>query len=274
MPSLFISHTSPMLAFDTESARDYKHWGERLPKPKALLVFSAHWEEAGLVFGETIRHKKLVYDFFGFPNKLYQLQYPAPGAEWLIDDVRQTVNEDIPLSNRGLDHGVWIPLLYMWPDADVPILQMSLPSNYSNQQFYELGRQLASLRRQGIMIAGGGTLSHNLKESFSRRHTETPEWAISFDHWIVQTLASDKEQLFDWENNVPNSLQNHPTPEHFRPLLITVGAANNLEIASYPLSGFDTAVFSKRSVQIWMMDCFCFNMNKNQSVHLDATDQP
>lgn len=249
MPSLFISHASPMLAFDNESAQEYRHWGERLSKPKALLIFSAHWEETDLVFGEPVRHEKLVYDFFGFPDKLYQLQYPAPGAEWLVDDVRQAVNADIPQSNRGLDHGVWIPLLHIWPDADVPILQMSLPSDYSNQQLYELGRQLAPLRQQGVMIAGGGTLTHNLREGFSRRHTETPEWALSFDHWIMQILSGDRAQLFDWENNAPNALQNHPTPEHFRSLLITAGAAHDNEIAEYPFSGFDMAVFSKRSVQ-------------------------
>ena len=249
MPSLFVSHANPMLAFDNESAQEYRHWGESLPKPKALLIFSAHWEEADLVFGETVRHEKLVYDFFGFPSELYQLQYPAPGAEWLIDDVRRAVNEDIPQSNRGLDHGVWIPLLHMWPEADVPILQMSLPGDYSNQQFYELGGHLAPLRQQGIMIMGAGTLSHNLREGLSRRHTETPEWALSFDHWITQTLSGDREQLLDWETNAPDALRNHPTPEHFRPLLITVGAAREDEVAAYPLSGFDMAVFSKRSVQ-------------------------
>jgi len=249
MPSLFVSHGNPMLAFDNESAQEYKNWGGSLPIPNALLIFSAHWEEPGLVFGETDRHESLVYDFYGFPDKLYRLQYPAPGAEWLVDDVRRVVNEGIPQSKRGLDHGVWIPLLHMWPDANVPILQVSLPSDYSNQQLYELGKKLAPLRQQGVMIIGAGTLSHNLREGLSRRYTETPDWVLSFDRWIKQTLSAGREQLFDWENNAPDALQNHPTPEHFRPLLITVGAAAENETAEYPLSGFDMAVFSKRSVQ-------------------------
>ena len=249
MPSLFVSHGNPMLAFDKESGLEYQGWGERLPKPKALLIFSAHWEEPELVFGETTRHDKLIYDFYGFPDELYQLQYPAPGAEWLLEEVCQVLHKNIAQVDRGLDHGVWVPLLYMWPKADVPILQMSLPRGYSNQQLYELGRQLASLRQQGVMIIGAGTLSHNLREGLSRRYTETPEWALSFDNWIEQTLANDREQLLDWENNAPEARRNHPTAEHFSPLLITVGAARKNEIATYPLSGFDMAVFSKRSVQ-------------------------
>jgi len=249
MPSLFVSHGNPMLALDNESTLEYRNWSARLPRPKALLIFSAHWEKTGLVFGEIVRHEKLIYDFYGFPDELYQLQYPAPGAEWLVDEVRRLVNEDIPQSRRGLDHGVWVPLLQMWPDADVPILQMSLPSDYSNQQLYELGRELAPLRQQRVMIAGAGTLSHNLRDGLSRRYAETPEWVLNFDQWITQTLSGDRKQLFDWENNAPDALRNHPTPEHFRPLLITVGAAGNEEVAEYPLSGFDMAVFSKRSVQ-------------------------
>ena len=249
MPSLFVSHGNPMLALDAESAMEYRDWGKTLPLPKAILIFSAHWEKAGLVFGETIRHEKLVYDFYGFPDELYQLQYPAPGAEWLVSEVRRVVNEDILQSNRGLDHGVWVPLLHMWPDAGVPILQMSLPSDYSNQQLYELGRQLAPLRKQGVMIVGAGTLSHNLREGLSRRYTETPTWVLNFDRWITQTLAADREQLFEWETKAPDAMRNHPTPEHFRPLLITVGVAYESETPVYPLSGFDMAVFSKRSVQ-------------------------
>jgi len=249
MPSLFMSHGNPMLALDAESSKEYRDWGNKLPMPKALLVFSAHWEAAGLVFGETARHTNLVYDFYGFPDELYQVQYPAPGAEWLLDDVRRLLDEDVLQNKRGLDHGVWVPLMHMWPNADVPILQMSLPSDYSNQQLYELGRQLIPLRQQGIMIIGAGTLSHNLREGLSRRYAETPEWVINFDHWLVQTLASDREQLFDWENKAPDALRNHPTPEHFRPLLIAAGAADANETAVYPMSGFDMAVFSRRSIQ-------------------------
>ena len=249
MPALFVSHGNPMLANDNESAQEYRAWGERLPKPKALLIFSAHWQTPGLVFGETIRHEKLIYDFFGFPDELYQLQYPAPGAEWLIDEVCNVLAEAVPQNKRGLDHGVWVPLLHMWPEADVPILQMSLPADYSNHDLLELGRRLAPLREQGVMIVGAGTLSHNLREGLSGKYASTPEWVTRFDDWLERALLNDRMQLLDWENSAPEAQRNHPTAEHFRPLLITVGAALEGEPAMFPLLGFDMAVFSKRSVQ-------------------------
>lgn len=237
-----------MLAFDDQSAEEYSAWSHQLPKPKALLFFSAHWETATPEFGEAARHDELIYDFYGFPDKLQQLQYPAPGAPWLIPLVEQQLQETLPKNVRGLDHGVWIPLLHMWPQADVPVLQISLPASYSNAMLFELGRRLSPLRNQGIMIAGGGTLSHNLREGLSRQHHDTPEWVTRFDQWLEDSLLNNRTQLLNWEN-APEARRNHPTPEHFRPLLITLGAASENEQAHFPMTGFDMAVFSKRSVQ-------------------------
>jgi 4,5-DOPA dioxygenase extradiol len=155
-----------------------------LPRPKALLVFSAHWETMGFVFGETETHTQLIYDFGGFPEALYQVKYPAPGDPWLADAVEARlgiIDRQINRSQRGLDHGVWVPLVHMWPDADVPILQMTMPRVLSNADLYDLGRRLAPLRDEGIIIIGSGTLTHNLGE-FRPNHSGPPlVWAADFD---------------------------------------------------------------------------------------------
>lgn len=249
MPSLFVSHGSPMSALDQASAAEYRTSGQRLPRPRAILIFSAHWETDSLAFGELINHERLLYDFYGFPEALYQSQYPAPGAASLVDEIQNIFVDDIPIISRALDHGVWVPLLHMWPAADVPVLQMSLPSSYSNQQLFELGQCLMPLRQQSVMIIGAGTLSHNLREGMMGRYADTPDWVISFDRWLEHALLEDRQQLLDWENLAPEAKRNHPTAEHFRPLLITVGSATDAESVTFPMKGFEMAVFSKRSVQ-------------------------
>jgi len=248
MPVLFISHGNPMLALDKDAGREYAEWGRHLPTPKALLIFSAHWEEDGLVSGETRRHDELVYDFYGFPEPLYRVQYPAPGAAWLPDEIHALLTEEILQQPRGLDHGVWVPLLHMWPAADVPVLQMAMPKHATNRQLVELGSRLAPLRDQGVMIVGAGTLTHNLREGLGG-YTATPEWASRFDEWVADVLLNDRSRLLDWETEAPEARRNHPTPEHFRPLLISVGAADDDESPSFPITGYDMHTFSKRSVQ-------------------------
>ncbi len=248
-PALFISHGNPMLALDKDAGEEYAAWGKRLPTPKAILIFSAHWEEEDLVFGETRRHDELIYDFYGFPPPLFQVQYPAPGAEWLLSDIRELLDEQIPQRDRGLDHGVWVPLLHMWPAAKVPVLQMSLPRYSSNRALFDLGRRLAPLRDTGVMIVGAGTLTHNLREGLGGGYTATPTWVSDFDNWVADALLNDRSRLLDWENSAPETRRNHPTPEHFRPLLITVGASDESEQPRFPTTGYDMFTFSKRSVQ-------------------------
>jgi 4,5-DOPA dioxygenase extradiol len=254
-PALFVSHGSPLLAIDSQAGETFRHWGQSLSKPRALLVFSAHWETPQLAFGETVEHDNLIYDFSGFPPELYELQYPAPGAPWLIEPIEELLGPEMPLSqtNRGLDHGVWVPLLRMWPQADIPILQMSLPHTLSNkpvsnQALFDLGRRLAPLREQGIMIIGTGVITHNLREAFTGSHSEPPLWATSFDGWVKQTLQQDRRLLAGWEQ-APYAQQNHPTPEHFLPLLIAAGAADDSDYVDFPVSGFELNLFSRTSVQ-------------------------
>lgn len=251
MPVLFVSHGSPMLAVDSEKGKELMAWGESLPKPKAILVFSAHWETKTLAFGETQDHHKLVYDFFGFPQALYDIQYAAPGAAELIEPVSHLLHDsyELLITDRGLDHGVWVPFLHMWPDADIPVLQMTMPYTLSNQDLYELGRKLSPLREQGVLITGNGTLTHNLQEWNPRANGEPVGWAKEFDEWVKYVLlTNDIDALLNWEQEAPQAKRNHPTPEHFRPLLIAAGAAQN-DGVSFPLEGFEYEIFSKRSVQ-------------------------
>lgn len=249
MPVLFVSHGNPMTALDLNSANEYKTWAERIPNPKALLVFSAHWESEQPQFGETIAHNQLVYDFYGFADELYDLQYPAPGAPFLIQPIRELLQQEIAQTERGLDHGVWVPLLHMWPNADIPVLQMSLPSAMSNHELFELGRRLSALREQDVVIIGAGTLSHNLRETFSNAYTSTPDWVRNFDGWVEQSLLHDQMQLLDWESKAPQAKRNHPSGEHFRPLLVALGAAGPSAKVSFPIVGFEMQTLSKRSVQ-------------------------
>jgi len=249
MPVLFVSHGSPMTIYDRASAEEYASWSAKLPQPKALLVFSAHWEADQLEFGETVAHEQLIYDFYGFPESLYELQYPAPGANFLVEQIDNLLQVDIPRTSRGLDHGVWVPLLHMYPKADIPILQMSIPRFATNDMLLDLGKQLSALRENGIAIVGAGTLTHNLREGLSQKYKTTPDWAIEFDQWVGNALLNDKRQLLDWENHAPFAQLNHPTKEHFKPLLIALGAARADDLITFPILGFDFQVFSKRSVQ-------------------------
>ncbi len=248
-PVLFVSHGSPMLAQDAHTGADYRAWSETLPRPKAILVFSAHWEAPPLQFGETVRHDELVYDFYGFPEALYRMQFPAPGAGWLVDAVNDVLGEKMATAARGLDHGVWVPFIHMWPEADLPILQMSMPSTFSNQELYELGAKLSPLREQGVMIVGSGTLTHNLREGFKGGYAAPPEWVTEFDDWVERSLLHNRAAILDWQAEAPHAQRNHPTPDHFRPLLIAAGAAGEDEPVSFPITGFEMMVFSRRSVQ-------------------------
>jgi len=249
MPVLFVSHGNPMTVFDQSSASEYFAWTRHLPNPKALVIFSAHWETERLNFGEIVRHNELVYDFYGFSDELYQLQYPAEAAAYLVQPIRDLLKNEIAVTTRGLDHGVWVPLLHMWPDANIPILQMSIPSGLSNQGLMDIGKKLSPLRDEGVMIVGAGTLTHNIPLGLSRKYSSTPEWAIEFDQWVEDALLHNRASILEWEIRAPQAKLNHPTAEHFKPLLIAMGAASDKDEVSFPITGFDFQVFSKRSVQ-------------------------
>lgn len=251
LPTLFIGHGAPPLALDAEKGEDYQRLGHALPTPKAILVVSAHWEtREQIALGETSQHDELIYDFAGFQQELYELQYPAPGAPDLVDEVAKLLSPELEvmLTDRGLDHGVWVPFLHMWPEANIPLLQMSMPYSFSNQELFDLGKQLAPLREQNILIVTTGGVTHNLREINYRHRGEPVHWAAEFDQWLVDTLSThDVQALLNWNLTAPHAMISHPSPEHFRPLLIAAGAAQGEEV-SYPIEGFEYGSFSRRAV--------------------------
>ena len=251
MPAIYLSHGAPPLADDALWTRQLADWARDLPKPKAVLMISAHWEAAPLALGATST-VPLVYDFWGFPDRYYTVRYPAPGAPGLAGDVRKLLRaagtpvEDIP--DRGLDHGAYVPLAEMYPDADVPVLQVSMPT-LDPRGLYEIGRKLRPLRDEGVLIVGSGFFTHNLR-ALSPEGRVQPVMA-EFDHWGQETLArGDLDALLDFKHKAPAAHQAHPRTEHFAPLFVTLGASDgDLAGARSVIDGFWLGL-AKRSIQV------------------------
>lgn len=252
MPALYLSHGAPPLADDPVWPAQLAAWSADLPRPKAILVVSAHWEEAPLALGATTT-VPLVYDFWGFPEHYYQVRYAAPGAPELADSVRKLLRgagtpvQDIP--DRGLDHGAYVPLVEMFPAADIPVLQVSMPT-LDPVELLAIGRKLAPLRDEGVLIIGSGFFTHNLA---GLRHAgpRPPSWSSEFDDWGHRALeAQDIDALLDFEHKSPVGRLAHPRTEHFAPLFVTLGAAES-ELGSQRsiIDGFWMGL-AKRSVQI------------------------
>ncbi|MET7769420.1 class III extradiol ring-cleavage dioxygenase [Nocardia sp. NPDC005366] len=225
MPVLYLSHGAPPLADDPVWPGQLASWSARLPKPTAVLMVSAHWEDAPIALGAT-ETVPLIYDFWGFPQHYYEVRYPAPGAPELADDVRKLLHapglavQDAP--ERGLDHGAYVPLAEMYPDADVPVLQMSLPT-LDPAGLFDIGRALAPLRDAGVLIVGSGFFTHNLR-ALTDDGSVHPVMT-EFDDWGRRALASgDIDALLDFENKAPASHLAHPRTEHFAPLFVALGA--------------------------------------------------
>ncbi len=218
-----------------------------------MLIVSAHWEEAPLALGAT-ETVPLVYDFWGFPEHYYTVRYAAPGAPRLADRIRRTLRtagtpvQDIP--DRGLDHGAYVPLVEMFPAADIPVLQISMPT-LDPRRLYEIGRKLAPLREEGVLIVGSGFFTHNLA-ALRHRGDGPPAWSAEFDEWGQQALAAqDLDVLFDFAHKAPAGQLAHPRTEHFAPLFVTLGAADaqgQLDSGRSVIDGFWMGL-AKRSVQ-------------------------
>lgn len=254
LPVIFVAHGAPTLALDKDKGAALARWARSLPKPRAIVAVSAHWEQAPPATG-TERTAKLIYDFYGFPPELYRLDYPAPGATDVAAEVRQLLDaagrESATQPERGLDHGVWVPLVHMYPAADVPVLQLSLPSDAGAEAIYALGQALAPLRRRGVLIMASGVLVHNLSTIDYREREPTPPWALEFDAWVAARIAAgDHAALINHAQAAPEFRRSHPTPEHFTPLLVAAGAAAPDQLpASFPVTGFEYASLSRRCVQ-------------------------
>ncbi|MEV6243906.1 class III extradiol ring-cleavage dioxygenase [Lentzea sp. NPDC051838] len=248
-PVLYLSHGAPPLADDETWTGELKAWSATLPRPEAVLMVSAHWEEAPTTIGATTT-VPLVYDFWGFPQRYYEVTYEAPGAPELADDVRKLLGGHVEQdAERGLDHGAYVPLKEMFPDADVPVLQMSLPT-LDPRKLHQIGKQLAPLRDQNVLIVGSGFMTHNLScVHFDQGPDyEPPSWSKEFDDWAHQQLANgDVDALLDFQQKAPAAGIAHPRTEHFAPLFVALGAASD-EKANSTVEGFWYGL-SKRSVQ-------------------------
>src|SRR4051794_23494216 len=200
LPTLYLSHGAPPLADDKLWTGQLAAWSKDLPQPKAILMVSAHWEEAPLTVSATTT-VPLVYDFWGFPQHYYEVRYAAPGAPQLADRIRKLLGGQVhDAPERGLDHGAYVPLVEMYPDADVPVLQMSMPT-LDPERLMEIGRKLAPLRDEGVLIIGSGFFTHNLS---AMRSVGTPTWSSEFDEWGHHALdAGDVDSLLDFEHKAP-----------------------------------------------------------------------
>ena len=235
MPVLFVSHGAPTLALEPgETGAAWSKLGEQLPKPSAILVISAHWETS-IPTVSRVKQPETIYDFRGFPDEMYKLQYPAPGAAELAESVVRALQQaDIhvqPDDTRGLDHGAWVPLSMMYPQADIPVTQLSLQPEKGPAWHIALGDALRSLREKGVLIIGSGSITHNLDAL--RKHPQgepVPAWVTEFCDWMaVKISGGDEESLKAYRELAPHAAQNHPTDEHLLPLFVALGAAEDIK---------------------------------------------
>jgi 4,5-DOPA dioxygenase extradiol len=252
MPALFLSHGAPPLVDNAEWVAQLKDLAAGMARPKAILMASAHWESAPLMLGAT-ETVPLVYDFGGFARRYYEVQYRAPGAPELADRVEKLMpgTERVARTGRGLDHGAYVPLTVMYPDADVPVLQMSLPT-LEPDRLLEIGRRLRPLRDEGVLIVGSGFTTHGLPflREF-RADAPAPGWSTEFDAWTAETLARGAvDELADFRRRAPGMPYAHPTIEHFAPMFLTLGASGDPEQSpDQPIDGFWMGL-AKRSFQV------------------------
>jgi 4,5-DOPA dioxygenase extradiol len=253
MPTLYIGHGAPPLVDDPLWVAQLAAWATALPRPSAVLIVSAHWENAPLTIGATRTGTPLIYDFGGFPERYYRAQYRSPGAPELAADIRRLLS-DQPVAeepDHGLDHGAYVPLTVMYPDADVPVLQVSMPS-LDPEELFQIGRRLRPLRDQGVVVIGSGFLTHGLPflRDF-RLDAPPPAWSTEFDAWAHEALEhGDVDELADFAHRAPAVRYAHPRTEHLAPLFVTLGAGDsNGEPLPSIIDGYWMGL-SKRSIQI------------------------
>lgn len=252
LPALYLSHGAPPLLDDAQWMQQLSAWADALPSPRAILIVSAHWEAAPLSISSSAAGTGLVYDFAGFPSRFFRMRYDTPDAADLAAAVLSVLPDPTEVHEhrrRGLDHGAWVPLKVMYPAADIPVLQLSLPT-HDPQRLLELGRRLRPLREQGVLIIGSGFMTHGLPfltpEMFSGN--AVPGWSREFDAWAAEALArGDLAELAAFRSRAPGLPYAHPTVEHFTPLFVTLGAADGTIATTVDGYAFG---LSKRSLQV------------------------
>jgi 4,5-DOPA dioxygenase extradiol len=252
MPAIYLGHGAPPLVDDVLWVTQLSAWARALPRPRAILMVSAHWQTEPLTLGATRDGTPLVYDFYGFPERYYRATYPAPAAPQLADRVRELLEGAEPVAqqpDRGLDHGAYVPLLAMYPQADVPVLQLSMPS-LDPGRLLRIGALLRPLRDEGVLLIGSGFMTHGLPFLRDLRvDASPPSWSTEFDEWVAQSLEDGDVDALSGFRRVPSARYAHPSTEHFVPLFVTLGAADSLNDVATPIAGFYLGL-SKRSVQV------------------------
>lgn len=252
MPALYIGHGAPPLLHDPIWSGQLAAWAGELPRPKAILIVSAHWESAPLSL--SAQGVELVYDFGGFAPRYYQMRYDTPDATALARRVASLMPDTEPVhqhTSRGLDHGAWVPLKLMYPGADIPVLQMSMPT-HDPQRLMAIGERLRPLRDEGVLIIGSGFLTHGLPFLTEWKiDAAVPGWSADFDAWAADALSrGDIDTLAAYRSKAPGMPYAHPTVEHYSPLFVTLGAATTPdEPGVQVVDGFWMGL-SKRSLQV------------------------
>jgi 4,5-DOPA dioxygenase extradiol len=252
MPALFVGHGSPMnCVADNAFTRDMRALGTKLPRPKAILAVSAHWLTRG-TFVTADAQPETIHDFYGFPDALYALRYPAPGAPDVAQRIAAVTGGVVqPAAERGLDHAAWMVLRNMYPAADVPTLEMSLDMSLSERSHYELGARLASLRHEGVLVIGSGNIVHNLRIIDWHEDAPTAGWAREFDTWAADAIAERRhDDLIDYLERGPQARMAAPTADHYLPLLYALALQRPDETVATVHESFQHATVSMRCVQL------------------------
>ena len=253
LPAIYLSHGAPPVFDDPHWIDQLFGWSQSLPKPKAILIVSAHWESAPLSLSATEAGTPLVYDFGGFARRYYSMRYETPDASELARQVAALMPDTEPVhehTSRGLDHGAWVPLKVMYPYADVPVLQLSMPT-HDPEKLFDLGRRLQPLRHEGVLVVGSGFMTHGLRYATREMFEENriPGWSIEFDAWVAEALGQGDFEALAAFDRAPGMPYAHPTVEHYTPLFIALGAATDPEAAPKTVIDDFQFGFAKRSVQ-------------------------
>lgn len=253
MPAIFLSHGAPPVFDDARWMTEFFEWAQSMPKPRAILVVSAHWEHAPLSLSGTQRDTPLVYDFGGFDRRYYEMTYPTPDAAEFAQLVLGSLPDRTELHeyrNRGLDHGAWVPLKVMYPNADVPVLQLSIPT-HDPDSLIALGARLKPLREHGVLVVGSGFMTHGRPTRDDMLAGRASSWNADFDAWAADALRrGDVNELADYRAKAPGLALAHPTVEHLVPLFVTLGAATDPQTPVQMAIEGTVWANSKRSFQV------------------------
>lgn len=254
MPTIFFGHGNPLHAISKNVYSDgFASVGKSLPRPRAILSISAHWCISTSAVTASLS-PPTIHDFRGFPNELYQVQYNAPGDPHLAEHIRDMLSPvDVTLDeNRGLDHGTWAVLMHAFPDADIPVIQLSINATKPPEFHYEIGKRLSLLRKEGVLIIGSGNIVHNLYEyAWGNPGIEPYDWALRFENKIRESILNrDDKQIVEYDKLGQDAMMAVPTPDHYLPLLYVIASRDENDEISFPVQGFDGGSVSMLAVQI------------------------